>query len=116
MGMAAYNVPGTYQATDTNYFYVPAGKTYAITTAFFSNRHATVDCALSVWVTDESPSTIYNNGQPNDKYLYIKELQIPATDTYINDTQRMILEAGWGFYWIADTTNRVNAIISYMEI
>ncbi len=119
MAIACYDIPGSYTQTASNYFQPTTGKTWAITAMFFTNRDGSSVQALDLWIIDtdvQALNTITNASQPQPKFTYIKQLGIPAEDTYINDVQRLILSDNNLFYWKAAQADKINAVISYMEI
>ena len=118
MAIACYDIPSTFTTTASNYFQPTTGKTWAITAMFLTNRHSAA-VGVDLWIVDtdvQALNSINSGSPPSDKYTYIKAIQIPGEDTYINDVQRLIMADHNLFYWKAAQANKVNVIISYMEI
>ena len=86
------------------------------TAMFITNRDAKSSVqSVDLWIVDtdvQALNTIVS--APQDKFTYIK-LGIPATDTYINDVQRLIFSDNNMLYW-KKNANKINVVISYMEI
>jgi hypothetical protein len=120
MAIACFDVPNTYTTNADNYFIPPVDKTWAITAMFCTNRDVVyTSVALDLWIInsdDQTLASISNAAPPNNKFIYIKALGIPSTDTYINDVQRLILTDNNIFYWKAAIASSINIVISYMEI
>ena len=117
MPIACYDVPSTYTQTASNYFIPTSGKTWAITAMFITNRDASSVQSVDLWIVDTDVQALNSIvSAPQDKFTYIKQLGIPATDTYINDVQRLIFSDNNMLYWTAANANKINVVISYMEI
>ena len=94
-----------------------SGKTWAITAMFITNRDASSVQSVDLWIVDTDVQALNSIvSAPQDKFTYIKQLGIPATDTYINDVQRLIFSDNNMLYWKAVNANKINVVISYMEI
>ena len=119
MAIACYDIPSTYTTIASNYFQPASGKTWAITAMFFTNRDESANQVVDLWIIDtdtQALNTISNAQPPQAKFKYIQGLSIPATDTYVNDVQRLIMSDNNLFYWKAAALNKINVVISYMEI
>jgi hypothetical protein len=86
-------------------FTAPAGSGTAITTIHICNK-TDGDGTIDVYI-------VPNGGSVSTDHLIYSQLTIKARDTYIVDTEKMILEAGAKIYIVApDSAAQFNATIS----
>jgi hypothetical protein len=84
------------------------GQSLAVTTVFFCNIDANMTDNLNVYVVQAGTSTSNSN-------MIINTQQIPATDTFVLDAEKLILENGDSL--VAKSLNGVIvATCSYMDI
>ena len=94
---------------------VPANKEYAITTVMVCNKDtsATASCDMHLIKSGEALS--------NNKTLIVKELSLPAGETFTFDSEKIVLGTGDKISFVAEpdagsgNTNLV-ATVSYLEV
>ena len=89
-------------------FDTPLNQEYAVTTMFFCNQSASTDTTLDIYVV---PGT----GVLNSSTQIIKSLPLPATETYVFDAEKLILENGDKIYAQASVDMIVAATISSVK-
>ena len=89
---------------------VPTGKTYAITNILVCNSHATDDATFSMHLI---PS-----GDPLDiqKTIVIKDLTLPAMETFTFDSEKVVLEAGDKITMLGASPTVLSATVSFLEV
>lgn len=103
------------KTTQLDLLTVPAGKSYAITTVMVCNSSG-VDAASFDMHLVKSGEALSNT-----KTLIVKELGLPATETFTFDSEKIVLEEGDKLSFIAEPdigasfTNLV-ATVSYLEV
>tara|TARA_Y100001951_G_scaffold87596_1_gene78714 strand:+ start:146 stop:466 length:321 start_codon:yes stop_codon:yes gene_type:complete len=80
----------------------------AITTIFFCNTDSS-NRDITVWIIPSGDTLA-------DKHMIMKELTINAGDTFAFGSERILLSASDTVKAIADTINKVSAVISYTSI
>jgi hypothetical protein len=103
-------------ATDTTVLTVPSGKRYAITTILVCNTHVPetfdTDEGLTVFDMHLVPS-----GQPKgDVNKVVNSLYMPAGETFVFDSEKIILEAGDSIIILGESPTNLNATVSYLEV
>jgi hypothetical protein len=99
-------IASTSSATPTT-IYSSVGDS-AITTIFFCNTDSS-NRDITVWI-------VPNGDTLGDQHMMMKELTIIATDTFAFGSERILMSAGDTVQAIADTINKVSAVISYTSI
>ena len=80
----------------------------AVTTMFFCNQSATEDCLIDIFLVPA--------GFPlSTSTKIIKALDLPSTETFVFDAEKLILELGDKIYSIATVDKIVAATISYVQ-
>lgn len=93
--------------TSSTNLYISAGNS-AITTIYFCNSSIN-DRIIQVYVVD-------SGGSATIQTKIYHDLVIPAGDTFILDTERLLLGAGDSVVASCDSSAVVSATISYMDI
>jgi hypothetical protein len=88
--------------------YTSSGTT-AITVVFFMNNNASAVTISVAIKTGGGSATIANNG-------ILKEITIAAGDTYILDTEKLVLDNGDAIHAVASINNEVVATIAYVGL
>lgn len=94
---------------------VPAGESYAITTVMVCNSSSSATASFDMHLIKNTESL------SNTKSLIVKELSIPAGETFTFDSEKIVLEAGDKLSFVAEpdigsgNTNLV-ATASYLEV
>lgn len=89
-------------------FNTPLNQEYAVTTMFFCNQSASTDTTLDIYVVPGA-------GVLNASTQIIKSLSLPATETYVFDAEKLILENGDKIYAQASVDSIVAATISSVK-
>jgi len=101
-------------ATDTTVLNVPAGKKYALTTILVCNYATTTDSA------NDSSFDMHvikgSGGVKGDANKVLNNIEIPAQETFSFNTERLILEEGDRVVLISPDSDKLSAIISYLEV
>lgn len=94
---------------------VPAGKTFAITNILVCNQDL-VDTA-------KFDMHIVPNGKPlsNNVTIVVRDLELPAAETFTFDSERIVLEEGDKIVFVAEPDigaglTNLAATISYLEV
>ena len=89
------NQVGNNQSTSNPVITVPAGKSYAITTVLVTNTYSPNDANPE---THNSTFDLYfvKNGEAlaNQVNCVVRQLTLPAGETFTFDTEKIVLEAG----------------------
>lgn len=104
---------------------VPAGKTYAITNIMVCNTYSP-NLANPADHTASFDMHFIMNGESlaNRKTIVVRELSLPAGETFTFDSERIVLEAGDSISFVAqepdydygDGTTDLAAFVSYLEV
>lgn len=104
--MAITNVLVT-STNATIVFQAPLNEEHAITTMFFCNQSVT-DAVLDLHIVP-GPSPFSDNSQ------VMKSLPLPATETFVFDAEKLILQDGDRIYATVDIPSAVVATISSVK-
>lgn len=94
--------------TNSTVIYESVGES-GVTTLIICNHHATTDTLINVWVVPDGAVA----GNANQ---ILKNLNIVASDTFVMDMEKLVLNDGDTIVAQADTANIVNAVISSMAV
>lgn len=87
---------------------VPSGKTYAITNILVCNNSSSTAGSFDLhFIPDQAV-------KDDNVTRIINTLELPATETFTFDSERIILEAGDSVSFVGDTV--LAATISYLEV
>jgi hypothetical protein len=75
---------------------VPAGKSYAITTVMVCNSSSTDAASFDMHLVKSGEAL------SNTKTLIVKELNLPAGETFTFDSEKIVLEAGDKLAFVAE--------------
>jgi len=112
------------QLTDTqlDLLEVPAGKTYAITNVIVCNTYSP-NGASPENETATFDMHLLKSGQAlnNSVTTVVRELSLPAGETFTFDSERIVLEAGDKLSFVADPdigsgNTNLSAMVSYLEV
>jgi len=81
----------------------------AVTTIFFCNISTGTDVTLSIWVTSQGQAV-------GDDCLIIKDLPLPGSETYVFETEKLILDNSEAIHAQATVDNIVVATISSVQV
>ena len=111
------------QLTDlTELLVVPAGKTYAITSIMVCNTYSPNDANPE---THDASFDMHfvKDGQSRDIQItgVIRELTIPAGETFTFDSEKIVLETGDKIAFVAEpdigsSLTNLSATVSYLEV
>ena len=101
MAITNYQVLTNY---DNPAFTAPAGSGTAVTVIYITNK-TDGDGTVDLYV-------VPNGGSVGEPFKIYTELTIKARDTYILDTEKMILDAGDKIYIVGNSADLFNATIS----
>ena len=99
MAITNYQVVSNYD----NAAYTASAET-AVTVIYITNKTDS-DGTVDVYV-------VPNGGSVGEPFKVYTQLTIKARDTYILDTEKMILETGAKIYVVADSADKFNSMIS----
>ena len=101
---------------------VPAGKTYAITNIIVCNTYSPTGASPEN-ETATFDMHLLKNGQAlsNTVTCVVRELSLPAGETFTFDTEKIVLEAGDKLSFVADPdvgagNTNLSAMVSYLEV
>lgn len=80
-----------------------------VTTLIICNHHATTNAVVNVWVVPDGAVA----GNANQ---ILKNLTIVASDTFVMDMEKLVLDDGDTIVAQSDTSDVVNAVISSMAV
>jgi len=86
-----------------------ASSDQAITTIMFCNTNLTQDTTLDVYV-------VGNGGVVGTSTTVLKQLGLPATETFVMDAEKLILGTGDAIYAQADNPYIVSASVSSVSL
>lgn len=94
-------------------FYANTGTEQAITTMIFCNTNINEDAKLDLWIVPfgDIPGSSINQ--------VLKEVSIPRTETFVMDTEKLILSSGdsiHGFVSPSAIGSTVNACVSSVQV
>ena len=95
-------------ATYTTLFTASTGTEQAVTTMFFCNTSPTTPTTVDIFVT---PATVPVSASNQ----VIKSLSLPATETFVFDAEKLILESGDSINALAGVPSIVVATISSVQ-
>lgn len=81
----------------------------AITTVFFCNQSDTVDCLVDVYLVPVGQT-------PGMESLVMKKLPLVANETFVFDTEKLVLSAGDSIYAQTSQPNTAVATVSSMAM
>ena len=93
-------------------FTVTTGTEIAITTIMFCNTNPNTDALLDVWAVPFGSVPGGVDGQ------ILKGVVIPATETFVMDTEKIILSSQDAIYAQVNSpvNQQINALVSYVQI
>jgi len=97
---------GTISSSGTSIY--TSSNTTAITAVFFMNDHSST-VVLDIHVVKSGGSAAASN-------KIIKSLSINASDSYVLDTEKLLLDNGDALYAIADVDAVVHATVSHIGV
>ena len=118
MGIAQQQV----QAIQNNVLTVPAGKRYAITNILVCNTYSPGDPSPETHSATFDMHLIPSGSSlDNNVTCVVRELELPAGETFTFDSEKIVLEAGDKVSFVADPDIGSNltdlaATVSYLEV
>ena len=107
------------QLTDTqlDLLTVPAGKTYAITSIMVCNTYSPNDPSPEN-ETASFDMHFIKSGQSlgNQTTCVVRELELPAGETFTFDSEKVILEEGDRIVLLGESPTVLSATVSYLEV
>ena len=107
----------TLTTTQLDIITVPAGKTYAITNIMVCNTYdpGAGDAANHDAIFDLH---LIPSGQSlqNTRTTVVRQLTLPAGETFTFDSERIVLEAGDKLSFVGDSNGNLAAVVSYLEV
>lgn len=105
--------------TQQDVLVVPANKSYAITSIMVCNTYSP-NGASPENETANFDMHFLKNDQPlaNSQTTVIRELDLPAGETFTFDSEKVVLEEGEKLSFVGDATNAANlsVSVSYLEV
>lgn len=103
-------------STDTTILTVPAEKRYAITNIFICNNEDINP------IHEEAGTTVFDlhfvkSGEPKSVInMVLRSIVVPAGETFIFDTEKVILEEGDSIIVLGESPTVLSATVSWMEV
>jgi len=91
-----------------NLFLCPADVEYAVTCVIFCNYSAST-VTINVYAVE-------NGGSVGDSSLVIKQLELPASETFTFDTEKFVLSGGDRIHATCSADDAVAATVSIMRV
>lgn len=105
--------------TQTDVLVVPANKIYAITSIMVCNTYSPSGTSPENETANFDMHFLKNN-QPlaNSQTTVIRELELPAGETFTFDSEKVVLEGGEKLSFVGDASNAANlsVSVSYLEV
>jgi len=101
-------------ATDTIALQVPPGLKYALTTILVCNYAATTDPSNDSSFDMHVIKTA--GGVKGNLNKVLNNIEMPAQETFSFNTERLILEEGDRVVLISPDSDKLSAVISYLEV
>jgi hypothetical protein len=95
---------------------VPADKTYVITTVIFTNTANADPADDTAGETTLTAHLIESGGSLGPSNMVINALPISAGETFVMDTEKLVLEAGDSMQVLSGSPNNLVATLSYVDI
>lgn len=118
-------INATLTDTQLDLLTVPAGKTYAITNIMVCNTFSPNEANPQLHTSSfDMHFVISGEDIENRKTIVVRELVLPAGETFTFDSERIVLEAGDKISFVAqetgfdygDGTTDLAAFVSYLEV
>ena len=95
---------------------VPADKTYVITTVIFTNTANADPADDTAGETTLTAHLVESGGSLGPSNMIINALPISAGETFVMDTEKLVLEAGDSMQVLSGSPNILVATLSYVDI
>jgi len=97
---------------------VPVDKSYVVTTIMIVNTAAPDPTNDLAGLTKLTMHIVNNGGTGSigNANMVIKELPLSAGETFVMDTEKIVLEAGDSIVVFSTTPNNLSGTLSYVEI
>jgi len=95
---------------------VPADKTYVITTVIFTNTANADPADDTAGETTLTAHLVESGGSLGSSNMIINALPISAGETFVMDTEKLVLEAGDSMQVLSGSPNNLVATLSYVDI
>jgi hypothetical protein len=97
-----------YISTTTSATYTSSGNT-AVITFYISNYNTTANATFSVWA-------VRNGQNPSNINVLYSNVTVQKGDTYVADTERLMLDSGDALYAYASQANVMSMTVTYTNI
>lgn len=95
---------------------VPADKTFVITTVIFTNTAVPDPADDTAGETTLTAHLVESGGSVGSVNMVINALPISAGETFVMDTEKLVLEAGDSMQVLSGSPNNLVATLSYVDI
>tara|TARA_B100000497_G_C7258240_1_gene183489 strand:- start:18 stop:356 length:339 start_codon:yes stop_codon:yes gene_type:complete len=95
---------------------VPADKTHVITTVIFTNTAVPDPLDDTSGETTLTAHLVESGGSVGAVNMVINSLPIAAGETFVMDTEKLVLEAGDSMQVLSGSPNNLVATLSYVDI
>lgn len=105
--------------TQQDVLVVPAGKSYAITSIMVCNTYSPSGALPAAQTANFDMHLLKNNQNlSNSLTAVIRELELPAGETFTFDSEKVVLAEGEKIAFVGDAVNASNLAvsISYLEV
>lgn len=102
--------------TDTVVLTVPASKRYAITTIIVCNTYAPETFDTDEGLTVFDMHLVPSGEAKDDSNMVVNTLQMPAGETFVFDSERIVLEAGDRVILQGQSPDNLSVTVSYLEV
>jgi len=102
--------------TDTTLLTVPSGKRYAITTIMVCNTWTPNPGHEEDGLTNFDMHFVHSGEPKGNNNMVIRNLQLPAGETFTFDSEKIILEDGDRIILLGESPTNLSATVSYLEV
>ena len=103
-------------STDTDILTVPGGKSYAVLTIMICNTEAPNPVHQEHGETNFDMHFVPSGGAKSDTNMEIKNLILPAGETFTFDSEKVVLEAGDKIVVLGESPTNLSATVSFLEV
>lgn len=103
-------------ATDTTVITVPSEKRYAITTIMVCNTYTPENFDTDEGLTIFDMHIIPDGDAKSDINKVVNSLRMPAGETFVFDSEKIILEAGDSVVLVGESPTNLSVTLSYLEV
>jgi len=103
-------------STDTDLLTVPTGKQYAVLTILICNTEAPNPVHQEHGETNFDLHLVKNGDAKSDTNMIIRNLILPAGETFTFDSEKVVLDAGDKIVALGESPTNLSATVSFLEV